>query len=199
MAECRLGVTARGSMTKKKMAPADAARMELRENDVHVALDAETPRARILIAAEYVSEILEVLLRNVMVTRESGDRLLDSFSAPLGTLSMRIEAAHAFGLISEDDYFNLGQLNKVRNHCAHHIGEIRVDDPKVLAHFSNLRLGETFLADQRAELGELSHEQNQLVALTCIIVWLQAWAETLEKLLSKRGPRGVRAWFLGEP
>lgn len=106
------------------------------------ALRGETPRGEILIAAQFADIMLMRLLTTASIPREIASKLLDDFSSPLGTFSTRIMAAYAFGLLPDDKdwnlYWNLEQLRKVRNYCAHTMEAITFDDDKVRSHLENL-------------------------------------------------------------
>jgi hypothetical protein len=54
-----------------------------------------------------------------LIKNRSGKSLSDGFNAPLGTLSSRIAACHAMGLISDEEYRECELIRKIRNEFAH--------------------------------------------------------------------------------
>lgn len=103
-------------------------------------LEDETPRGAILVAAQFADLMLLRVLSAACLSPEIATKLLDDFNAPLGTFSTRILAAYALGLVPEDEHWNLEQLRKVRNYCAHSMGRILFTDDKVKSHIDNFRL-----------------------------------------------------------
>jgi len=65
--------------------------------------------------------------------------LLEGFNAPLGTLSTRIAAAAALGLISEREAKEADRLRKIRNFFAHHV-HISFDDQNIRDLCGNLEM-----------------------------------------------------------
>jgi mannitol operon repressor len=64
----------------------------------------ETERGAALTAAAFLDDLLQKVIEAFLIKNKSGKSLCDGFNAPLGTLSSRIAACHAFGLISEDEF-----------------------------------------------------------------------------------------------
>jgi hypothetical protein len=62
-----------------------------------------------------LGRLLLIYFRPCKATRD----LIEGFNAPLGTLSSRIKAAYAFGLVTEQQFKDMEILRKVRNQFAH--------------------------------------------------------------------------------
>ena len=164
---------------------------------VHVAtvLRNETPRGRILVAAEYANSLLDRLLRAAMVSNTKADKLLGR-DRPLGHFGMRILSAYAFGLLPEHMYVNLEHLRDIRNRCAHHIGEVTVEDEEVLAAFARLHVPHV----QRRAVDLPAHlrspENDQLSRLVFICGSLEGWVAAIIPMLEKRDPQRLVALVL---
>lgn len=82
-------------------------------------LHRQDDRAVVLSLASFIEETLGQLLlayfRDCRQTRE----LIEGFNAPLGTLSARIKASYAFGLVNEVQFKDMELLRKTRNAFAH--------------------------------------------------------------------------------
>jgi mannitol operon repressor len=64
--------------------------------------------------------LLDILLA-FFVDHSKSRRLVEGFNSPLGTLSTRVAAAHALGLLSEREFKECEILRKIRNLFAHHV------------------------------------------------------------------------------
>jgi hypothetical protein len=111
-----------------------------------LALAHETDRGCALVAAEFLSDALELLLRtkfNSTKTPESIQQsLLSRGESPIYTFAMRSKVCMAFGLIFPPTYDALNRIREIRNPCAHRAGPIDLAD-KELA--DNLRWLEGFV------------------------------------------------------
>lgn len=137
----------------------------------------ETPRGAILVAMQYADMLLTRLLTKACLTPNLAAKLLNDFNAPLGTFSNKILAAYAFGLLPEQEYLNLEQLRKVRNYCAHHFGEIHLDDDKVRSHCENMKVPPGYEKDPLPK------------KLSMVIGMLQSWLHSVEPEIEKRDKR----------
>jgi mannitol operon repressor len=81
----------------------------------------ETERGAALAAAAFLDDLLGRIIFNFLIPNDSGHSLVDGFNAPFGTLSARIAACHAMGLISEDEFREAEIVRKVRNEFAHKV------------------------------------------------------------------------------
>lgn len=83
------------------------------------ALYGESDRGMALIATSLLDELLGKAISAFLVDCKATQKLLVGFNAPLGSLSSRIAAASALGLISEDEADEAHRLRRVRNAFAH--------------------------------------------------------------------------------
>jgi mannitol operon repressor len=88
----------------------------------------ETERGAALAAAAFLDDLLGRIIFNFLIPNDSGHALLDGFNAPFGTLSSRMAACHAMGLISEAEYRESEVVRKVRNEFAHKVKMSFVND-----------------------------------------------------------------------
>jgi len=98
-------------------------------------------RGLVLSLAAFAEDALGSLLREFMIPSEATNQLLDGFNAPLGTLSSRIKACLALGLITKDQYSDLERLRKIRNEFAHHWRHIDLASRSVAGHVIALSYG----------------------------------------------------------
>jgi DNA-binding MltR family transcriptional regulator len=93
---------------------------------------AQTDRGVAIIAVS----LLEKMLENVLALRMmplSNKRYAEMFGkmAPLSTFDAKIEMALTLGVISENFYYQLHALRKVRNAFAHRIEALTFDHPEI--------------------------------------------------------------------
>jgi hypothetical protein len=102
------------------------------------ALMAETDRGCALVAAEFLNDGLEFLLRERFKATKTEaklqEQLVGSFTAPLGTFAMRARACLAFGLIAHDIYDAIERIREIRNECGHRKGAIELHDSEIKMH-----------------------------------------------------------------
>ena len=84
-----------------------------------VEFQSETDRAAAILAAAYVDDLLCKLLLASFVDNSETSTSLVKNEHPLGTFSSRISTSYAFGLITEDEHYDLDQLRVIRNRFAH--------------------------------------------------------------------------------
>lgn len=82
-------------------------------------LAGESPRGTVVAALDYLDELLEAILRTVLVDCESTKELLDKPLAPIGSFVARLHLARALGLLSDEVVFDLKTMAKIRNTFAH--------------------------------------------------------------------------------
>jgi len=90
----------------------------------------ETARGAALAAGAFLDDLLGAIINAFLVLNDSRRKLTDGFNAPLGTLSARIAACHAMGLISDGEARECELVRKVRNEFAHKV-KMSFDDEKV--------------------------------------------------------------------
>lgn len=76
-------------------------------------------RGLILALAAFAEDSLEGLLLAYLVPGKQAKDLVEGFNAPLGTLSARIKAAYALGLLTREQYEDLDVARRIRNAFAH--------------------------------------------------------------------------------
>jgi hypothetical protein len=82
-------------------------------------LNKESDRGQVLIACSYLDDLMRRILLAFLIDRDITTRLIEGFSAPLGTFSTRTSAAYALGLISEREFRECEVLRRIRNRFAH--------------------------------------------------------------------------------
>ncbi len=123
-------------MAKKKSDPASTVDVwEARTLDAWRALEIETDRGCVLVAAEWLSDHLAALLRTKFsledVPKGEQDDLLNGFYAPLSAFGVRASVCRAFGIIPARTFNALTAVRKIRNHCAHSQGVVSFTDKKI--------------------------------------------------------------------
>ena len=91
----------------------------------------EDDRGLVLGMAAFSEDCLGQLLLAYLRPGKPSLDLLEGFNAPLGTLSARIKACAAIGLISEIQYTDLELSRKVRNEFAHKWEGCSLSDPAI--------------------------------------------------------------------
>lgn len=89
--------------------------------DAMKALNAESIRGRVLLAAHFMDNLLLLALKGFLLEGEAAEKLLTGFNAPLGTFSAKITACSALGLITSDEHRAIDAFRDVRNEFAHSI------------------------------------------------------------------------------
>jgi mannitol operon repressor len=82
-------------------------------------LNRESPRGKVLVSTGYLEQMLEEILRAFMLEVKTVDDLFEGGNAPLGTFSSREKMCHALGLISDNEFHDIDQIRRIRNHFAH--------------------------------------------------------------------------------
>ncbi len=102
-------------------------------------LDAETDRGCALMAAAYLADQLEVLLRRTFVDdKDVNDELLRPLG-PLGSFSGRIEICYALGLLPNQTRRDLHLIRKIRNDFGHVAKVLTFAEPAISARCGELR------------------------------------------------------------
>ena len=78
--------------------------------DFTLTLATETPRGKLLVTAQFVDVLLTRLITGACINLRAAGELLGDSRKPLGTLSSKILAAYAFGLLSDELFWNLERL-----------------------------------------------------------------------------------------
>jgi mannitol operon repressor len=98
----------------------------------------KTERGAALAAAAFLDDLLGRVIFNFLIPNDSGHALVDGFNAPFGTLSARIAACHAMGLISEVEYRECEIVRKVRNEFAHKV-KMSFDNDRIKSLCANMK------------------------------------------------------------
>jgi hypothetical protein len=106
-------------------------------------LDDHDERGLVLSLSAFAEEALGRLIETFMLPVQASKDLLRGFNAPLGTLSSRIKASYALGLINEEQFRDLEYLRKIRNEFAHAWEHVSLTEDKLASlarnmSFSNL-------------------------------------------------------------
>ena len=109
---------------------------EVRMDELEFNVTAQPPpeRSAVLNFAESLNEGLRDLLRGRAVTGKSADDLFKE-RGPLAAFAARLDAAHAFGLITDSERRDLDLIRQIRNAFAHvslgSLADISFDQPAV--------------------------------------------------------------------
>lgn len=88
----------------------------------------ESSLGMVLVTSSFIDEQLKEILGSFFTKEKYAKELLDGANAPLGTLSSRINAAAALGLISDEECKNCHLVRKIRNDFAHKVTTSFDDD-----------------------------------------------------------------------
>ena len=81
----------------------------------------ESDRGSVLVSAAKIDDLLKRSIKSFRSDCAPARALLEGFNAPLGTLSSRIMAAYAMGLIDNTLFHECQKIRKIRNAFAHDI------------------------------------------------------------------------------
>jgi len=112
-------------------------------NHLHRQLKSLDERGLVLVLSAFAEDSLAELLKAYMFDNPATKKLVDGFDSPLGTLSARIRACYALGLITKGQYHDLEHLRTVRNMFSHTWEPISFENREVKKHikaisYSNL-------------------------------------------------------------
>jgi len=79
----------------------------------------ESDRGAALTAAAVLDERLSEILAAFLAETNSAKELISGFNAPLGSLASRVAAAHALGLIQDNEFREITLIRKIRNEFGH--------------------------------------------------------------------------------
>jgi hypothetical protein len=132
-------------------------------------------RGLILSLAAFAEDSLGALLKSFLLPSQAARDLLEGFNAPLGTLSSRIKAALALGLITQDQYEDLERLRKIRNEFSHTWKPISFSDQHIAAHIKAINYSN---GDDKYPETAIEKVRS---ALTFLLVELQVTAGRITK------------------
>jgi DNA-binding MltR family transcriptional regulator len=100
----------------------------------------ETSRAAAVLARAYLDEkVKQLLLASAVDGTKKCTSLVDGFESPLGSFAARIKAAFSFGLITEEERFDLDQIRDIGNAFAHKLHGLRFDDASIMGKCLSLK------------------------------------------------------------
>jgi len=106
----------------------------------------ESDRGAALISATLLEADLRSLIAAFLIEDEDEiNRLLGSdeyWDCPLGTFGARIRAAYCLGLISRDEFHDLGIIRRVRNNFAHELDTMSFGDEQIRNRCNSLRIAQ---------------------------------------------------------
>ena len=122
-------------------------------------LRAETDRGCMLVAAAFLDNALEVLIRAAFVDNQKAAGRLLEYPGPCSTFAARSDLAYCMGLIDSSTHADLGTVRKIRNEFAHSHFLARFSSAKIKALCHQLRViswmkkqGTRFLVGEKTEL-----------------------------------------------
>jgi mannitol operon repressor len=102
------------------------------------AMDTDSDRATAVVAASLLDDTIRSLILSCAKTRVVAEKLLGT-TAPLGTFSARIDAAHAFGFLTDAQATDLHILRRIRNEFAHRLRLLTFGSQKIADLTRNLK------------------------------------------------------------
>lgn len=113
---------------------------------VYEEVHGESDRGLALVAGDYLSSLLEALLRQVFVDVDGNKLVGDLFreSGPLGSFAVRIRLAYLMGLLGTDTYKALELIRDIRNAAAHSVEPFSLDLPGIREKCENLTTSEGY-------------------------------------------------------
>ncbi|HBN9846899.1 TPA: transcriptional regulator [Pseudomonas aeruginosa] len=98
----------------------------------------ESDRGAVLNAAALLDEWLLNILKGFLADTNSSKDLLSGFNAPLGSFSARAAAAHALGLIQDNEFQEITIIRKIRNEFGHNWRGVSFETRKISDLANNL-------------------------------------------------------------
>jgi len=144
----------------------------------------ESDRGSALLGAILLDERLRKILEAFLVNSDSSKRLLSGFNAPLQSFWSRTEAAHAPGLVSDDEYDNLSLVRNIRNEFAHHSHGLTFNSEGVSSLCRNLTAG-FIIKREEASREEGEQEAREVFGDSPRIRHQQAMITLLAHLMSR--------------
>jgi mannitol operon repressor len=133
-------------------------------NEIKACLDAmskESARGLVLTAVAMIEDLLGQSIRSFLVGGKATDKLMEG---SLSSLSARLLAASALGLVSEIEYRDCEIMRKIRNEFAHSV-HVSFDDTKIRDLCTNLKL----CASDYLEARESARKRYIMAAITLIL------------------------------
>jgi DNA-binding MltR family transcriptional regulator len=144
----------------------------------------EGDRGAALNAAAVIDEWLHNILEAFLVDNNSAKTLIEGFNAPLGTFSSKAVAAHALGLIQDNEFREINFIRKIRNEFGHNWKGISFETPTVANYARELPWGGP------AELEKTSTARQRFNFAISILLMDLMWRARLVI----REKRSVKLW-----
>ncbi len=164
-------------------------------NDLQKSLRLLDDRGLVLCMASFAEERLGELLSVFLIEGKSAEKILSGFNAPLGNFSTRIEACHALGLITTDQYSDLLNLRKIRNIFAHSWKEVTLDQDHIGDRITNLSFPTSGGKFPESNREKLIHS----ISFLLLEITIQSSQIKKNKLELKPIARRIFAGFSGDP
>ncbi|QND70822.1 transcriptional regulator [Tardiphaga robiniae] len=132
--------------------------------DLLAEINKESDRGAVLTAASFIDVLLQKTIAAFMVDDGSAKKLCEGFNAPIGTLSSRILAAFALGLISTGERAECDTIRKIRNEFAHNV-KVNFNDQKLTAMCSNLK----FATDEQEITSQMRFTSSAVTIITRLV------------------------------
>lgn len=91
----------------------------------------ESDRGAALNAAAVIDEWLQNILEAFLANNKSAKDLVSGFNAPLGDFSSKAVAAHALGLVQDNEFHEINLIRKIRNEFGHNWKGVSFETSKV--------------------------------------------------------------------
>lgn len=154
----------------------------------------ESTRAKVILAACYLDELLHQLIALVLKPSEKReDPLLDGPQAPLGTYSAKIELSYRLGVIPDGERKSLHLVRKIRNEFAHNLDRCDFSNPKICAWNAELhKLNDHATPERRANFSAVAVGDFEKS-----VSWLVYWLKNRILQVPTGCPNCVRRWSIG--
>jgi hypothetical protein len=139
----------------------------------------ESVRAKVVLAACFLDELLGQLLRAVLKPAPDKDSLFEGAQAPLGTFSAKIDLAHRTDLIDVGFCRSLHFVRKIRNEFAHNLNTCSFEMSEIRNWNSELhRLNDVATPERRQSFtaGPVGDFEK---SVSWLIYWLRRRIESL--------------------
>lgn len=127
----------------------------------------EDDRGLVLSMAAFAEDILGRLIRAFLLDVKAAEEIVSGFNAPLGTLSARIKACHALGLLSDEQFSDLEHLRKIRNEFAHNWDGCSFSNPMITRHIQQMN-------ESRLDGSQKTSAAKIRSSICCILVELES-------------------------
>jgi len=131
-------------------------------------LKKESDRAAAILVAAYIDSLLRAKLETLFCkgNAEVRRKLFDDSQGAFATFSAKIDAAYCLGWLEPNVFHDIELIRRIRNQFAHRIHGITLEEPKIKALVSKLRVPQQLFYDWgQVKLGTLK-DQTGIVLFT---------------------------------